>query len=103
LDFKDLSTIFIAGGFGRYLNISDSITIGLLPDMAEDRFRFIGNSSLIGSYMTLMSKKHRENQSRLAGNITYIDLSSEPEYMNEYTGALFLPHTDSALFHKSGI
>jgi uncharacterized 2Fe-2S/4Fe-4S cluster protein (DUF4445 family) len=103
LNLEDISVIYIAGGFGRYLNIADSITIGLLPDIDEKKFRFIGNASLMGSYMTLMSQKHRKNQSRLSRNITYIDLSSEPEYMNEYTAALFLPHTDRKLFPNAAL
>ena len=98
MDFDCLTNIYIAGGFGRYLNIEDARTLGLVPDQENEKFRFIGNSSIIGAYMTLMSKKHRELERGIARKITYIDLSTEPEYMNEYTAALFLPHTDSRLF-----
>lgn len=48
--------------------------------------------------MTLLSKKHREKQAEIAKRITYIDLSTEPNYMDEYTAALFLPHTDMRWF-----
>jgi uncharacterized 2Fe-2S/4Fe-4S cluster protein (DUF4445 family) len=51
--------------------------------------------------MALISKKHRERQLELADRMTYIDLSSEPGYMDQYTAALFLPHTDSSLFPTS--
>jgi uncharacterized 2Fe-2S/4Fe-4S cluster protein (DUF4445 family) len=34
----------------------------------------------------------------LAERMTYVELNTEPAYMNEYTGALFLPHTDMELF-----
>lgn len=98
LDFKDLARVYIAGGFGRYLNISYASAVGLLPQLPEDRYRFIGNSSLTGAYMTLISEKHRHRQRQTARRITYIDLSDEPEYMHQYTAALFLPHTDAGLF-----
>lgn len=98
MDFDDLSKIYIAGGFGRYLDIDKSKTIGLIPNLPSEKFEFIGNSSMIGAYMTLISKKHREKQYELSQKITYLDLSTEAGYMDQYTAALFLPHTDSKLF-----
>ncbi len=98
MDFGSLSKIYIAGGFGRFLNIEYAKTIGLIPNLDEEKFHFIGNSSILGAYMTLISKKHREKQAEVAARITYIDLSGEPDYMNRYTAALFLPHTDLRLF-----
>lgn len=96
--FGDISKFYIAGGFGRYLDIGDAKTIGLIPNLPEKCFRFIGNSSQIGSYMTLVSQSSRALERELAGKITYLDLSAEPGYMNQYTAALFLPHTDLSLF-----
>lgn len=98
MDFEDLTTIYIAGGFGRYLDIHKSTIIGLIPDLPSTKFKFIGNSSIIGAYMTLVSKKHREKQHAIFQKITYLDLSTEHTYMDQYTAALFLPHTDSSLF-----
>lgn len=98
MDFCDLSRIYIAGGFGRYLDVADAKTIGLIPNLPEEKFVFLGNSSLTGAYMTLMSSKSRRTQSELAQKITYLDLSAEPSYMDQYTAALFLPHTDRELF-----
>lgn len=98
MDFEDLAKIYIAGGFGRYIDVDKSSTIGLLPDLPTNKFAFIGNSSIIGAYMTLVSSKHRDKQREIADNITYMDLSVEHEYMNEYTAALFIPHTESDLF-----
>lgn len=98
ISFDDLSKIYIAGGFGRYLNLKDAKTIGLIPDLPLDQFRYIGNSSLIGSYMILISQEYREKQIQLANRMTYIDLSTDPNYMNQYTAALFMPHTNLSLF-----
>jgi len=98
MDFEDLSHIYIAGGFGRYMDIEKSIEIGLLPKLPIEKFKFIGNSSIAGAYMTLLSKRHRTLEHELAKKITYIDLSTEHEYMDQYTAALFLPHTDERLF-----
>ncbi len=98
LDFTDMANIYIAGGFGHYLNLKNAITIGLLPDLPEEKYQYLGNSSLTGSYMALISKEFQQRQLALAKRITYIDLSTDPNYMDQYTAALFLPHTDSSLF-----
>lgn len=98
LSFDDIDTFFVAGGFGKHLDIENCIRIGLFPDIQRDKFYYIGNSSLLGSYLTLISDKNRELLLHLSGKITYMELNTEPQYMNEYTGALFLPHTDIRLF-----
>ncbi len=98
IDFADLGTIYVAGGFGRYLNLRNAITIGLLPDVPLEKFSYIGNASLRGSAMALVSRRQCEIQDRLASRMTYINLSNDPGYMDQYTAALFLPHTDRARF-----
>jgi uncharacterized 2Fe-2S/4Fe-4S cluster protein (DUF4445 family) len=98
LDFKDLDKIYIGGGFGRYLDIDDAITIGLIPDLPREKYIYLGNSSLSGTLLTLISKKFQEQQQELAQQMTYIELNTDPAYMNQYTGALFLPHTDMERF-----
>lgn len=100
MTFDDIAKIYIAGGFGRYLNIENAKTIGLIPDLPEDEYVFLGNASVSGAYMTLLSERHRDKQAELAKKVTYLDLSTENDYMNEYTAALFLPHTDEGLFRK---
>ena len=98
IDFDAVDRFYIAGGFGRYLDLEDSIAVGLLPDLKRSTFEFLGNTSLIGSTMLLHSKEFRLKQQELAKRITYIDLSTDPAYMEQYTAALFLPHTDGSLF-----
>ncbi len=94
----DLQAIYIAGGFGQFLDMESAITLGLLPDLPRDRFHYVGNASLIGSYLALVSKKHQKKQQELAQMMTYVELNTDPAYMDQYTAALFIPHTDRALF-----
>ncbi len=98
IGFDDLEHIYIAGGFGRYLPLEKAITIGLAPDVPRERFQFVGNASLMGSYMAVVSQDFRQRQLNLARRMTYIDLSNSPGYMEEYMGAMFLPHTDEERF-----
>jgi len=98
LDVNDLDQVIIAGGIGQNLNIQNSIILGLLPDIKIDKYDFIGNSSLTGAYASLMSKKAREKAEQIANMMTYIELSVDPAYMEEFVSACFLPHTDIELF-----
>jgi len=97
-NMSEVKKIYIAGGFGNYLNIENSIFIGLLPDISRKIYEFIGNSSLAGARMSLVSHESFEKAGDIYKNITYVDLSSEPNYMDEYVAALFFPHTDSGRF-----
>jgi len=98
ITFDDLSKIYIAGGFGRFLDLDNATVLGLVPDLPREKFQYIGNSSLTGSYMILVSQEFREKQVALAERMTYMELSTDPSYMDQYTGALFIPHTDPKLF-----
>ncbi|TYP56659.1 corrinoid activation/regeneration protein AcsV [Thermosediminibacter litoriperuensis] len=98
MNVTDINKIIIAGGIGRDLNIKNSINIGLLPELEEEKFVYIGNSSLIGSYLCLISRGAREKAKHIAESMTYVELSAFPGYMEEFVGACFLPHTDIRLF-----
>ncbi len=95
---EDIKKIYIAGGFGNYLNIENAIFIGLLPDAERSRYEFIGNSSLAGARMSLLSRDAFRKTHEIYKNITYIDLSAENNYMDEYMASLFFPHTDMRRF-----
>ncbi|MGD2296016.1 MAG: ASKHA domain-containing protein [Candidatus Aminicenantes bacterium] len=98
LDFDSIENVFLAGGFGRHLDVENAVRIGLLPDLQRDKFQYIGNSSLLGALLILFSENNKKKVEELAGKMTYVELNTEPRYMNEYTGALFLPHTEMELF-----
>lgn len=98
LSFKDIKKFYIAGGFGTYLDIDKAITIGLLPDLDRKRFSFIGNSSLVGSREILLSYEAKKEAEEIAKKLTYIELSVESTYMDEYVSAIFFPHTDLTRF-----
>ncbi len=98
LNFSDLANVYIGGGFGRFLDLENAILIGLLPDLPREKFHYIGNSSLMGSYMVVVSQDYRQRQLNLAHRMTYLELNTDSSYMDEYTGALFFPHTDLDLF-----
>ncbi|MBW2654562.1 MAG: DUF4445 domain-containing protein [Deltaproteobacteria bacterium] len=98
MDFSAISQMIITGGFGQYLNIEKAITIGLLPDIEREKFKYMGNSSIAGAYMALLSNTYRQQAIAISNTMTYLDFSSNYTFMEEFTRAQFLPHTDANLF-----
>ncbi len=98
LDLSQIKKIWIAGGFGTYLDINHAIRIGLLPDLERSRISFIGNTSLAGARQMLLSFDATKIANEIARKITYFELSVDPGYMDEYMAALFFPHTDLTKF-----
>jgi uncharacterized 2Fe-2S/4Fe-4S cluster protein (DUF4445 family) len=98
LKFDEIHTFFVAGGFGSYLDIPKAIRIGLLPDVDPEIIQFVGNSSLMGARMALLSRHAFERAKKIANGMTNIELSTYRPFMDEYVAAMFLPHTDRKLF-----
>ncbi len=94
LTFDQLERIYVAGGFGTYLNIDKAINIGLLPDILREKVEFIGNSSLMGARMALISFHAFEKAISISQSITNIELSTFAPFGEEYMAALYLPHID---------
>ncbi|HXX56391.1 MAG TPA: ASKHA domain-containing protein [Thermodesulfovibrionales bacterium] len=93
-----IERIYIAGGFGNYLNIDRAIILGMLPDIPKDKFSFLGNASITGAYLCLLSDDLRKEAEEIASKMTYMELSVSRGFMDEYMSALFLPHTDLGQF-----
>jgi uncharacterized 2Fe-2S/4Fe-4S cluster protein (DUF4445 family) len=94
VDLADVEQILIGGAFGQYLNVEKAIRIGLLPDQPVEKFHFLGNTSALGAFATLLCVNVRHDVSDVASKMTYLELSADNSFMDEYTSALFLPHTD---------
>jgi uncharacterized 2Fe-2S/4Fe-4S cluster protein (DUF4445 family) len=95
---ENLDAIYLAGGFGNFLNVREAVTVGMLPDVPSEKIHFVGNTSIAGAKTVLLSRKALKTAEKIAGSMTYFDLMSHPRYMDEFIKAKFLPHTDLSLF-----
>uniref|UniRef100_A0A7C2HU81 DUF4445 domain-containing protein n=1 Tax=Ammonifex degensii TaxID=42838 RepID=A0A7C2HU81_9THEO len=98
LEINAVERVFIAGGFGRFINVRDAVAIGMLPDLPLERYIYIGNSALRGARLALLSEKVWQEIKKIARRVTCVELSTEGRFMEEFVSALFLPHTDMSLF-----
>lgn len=98
LSLQDVRRVLIGGAFGQYINVEKAIQIGMLPDMPYDRFYFLGNTSVRGAYYALVSRQMRRRVTEVGKMMTYLELSADNTFFDEFNAALFLPHTDRSQF-----
>ncbi|MBL7064994.1 MAG: DUF4445 domain-containing protein, partial [Anaerolineae bacterium] len=98
LTIADVGQVLIGGAFGQYINVEKAVQIGLLPDKSFDDFRFLGNTSVRGAYMALLSRGIRQRVAEVGQMMTYLELSADNTFFDEFNAALFLPHTDESQF-----
>jgi uncharacterized 2Fe-2S/4Fe-4S cluster protein (DUF4445 family) len=98
LELAEVEQVFIAGAFGQYINVEKAIQIGLLPDMPWDRFQYLGNTSVLGAFYSLVSRSMRREVLEVSQKMTYLELSADNTFYDQFMSALFLPHTDITSF-----
>ncbi|KPU43813.1 Na(+)-translocating NADH-quinone reductase subunit F [Oxobacter pfennigii] len=103
LDVDAIDRVYIAGGFGNYINITDAVNIGLFPDLPADKYAYIGNSSVHGAMLVLLCQEALYEIEDISDRITYIELSIGNKFMDEFISALFIPHTNLNLFQRCGV
>ncbi|MBW2431862.1 MAG: DUF4445 domain-containing protein [Deltaproteobacteria bacterium] len=98
MELKDLITFYVAGTFGSFIDPRSAITIGMLPDLPLESYRPLGNSSLGGAALALTSADCLSEIDRIRDSITYLELNVNQDFMNRFSAAKFLPHTNASLF-----
>ena len=96
-----IDKVYVAGGIGSGINMKNAVNIGMFPDVELEKFQYIGNSSLTGAYAMVVSDEANAKCAEVAANMTYLELSTYPGYMDSFVAACFLPHTDRSLFPNS--
>ena len=94
LSVDDLEKVYLAGGLGKHLNIRNAVIIGMLPDVDLGKYHFLGNTSITGAYLSLLSADMYKSSTEIANHITYLELSVNMKFMDRYVAGLFLPYTD---------
>ena len=97
-DVSMIENVYVAGGIGSGINMENAVNIGMFPDIGVEKYHYIGNSSLVGAYAMVLSEAAEEKVYELGKNMTYMELSTTPGYMDEFVAACFIPHTNSSLF-----
>ncbi len=102
ITFKDIEQVRVAGALGTGINAAKAAAIGMLPSWPAGTVSALGNTSLAGCCMLLQDAGIAAEADRLAERITYKPMQDDPEFMKEFRGALFIPHTDPGLLEAGG-
>ena len=90
IDISNISRIYIAGGFGSYLNLESASRIGLIPRALKDKAVTVGNAALTGAARLLLDRGARKAAERLAKDAVTVELSSNPIFSDLYTSGMML-------------
>ena len=101
MDMDMIDHVYVAGGIGSGINMKNAVNIGMLPDIDLSKYSYIGNSSLTGAYAMVLSDQADARCHEVGANMTYLELSTYPGYMDSFVAACFIPHTDARLFPNS--
>ena len=101
MDVEMIDHVYVAGGIGSGINMKNAVNIGMLPDVDLSKYSYIGNSSLTGAYAMVLSDQAEAKCAEVGANMTYLELSTYPGYMDSFVAACFIPHTDRSLFPNS--
>ncbi len=91
---KDVGRVYVAGAFGNYIDPAKAKTVGLTPDIPTERVTLVGNAAISGAKMALVSKEVRDEAERLSRWVRYLELGADPDFVSEFTSAMFFPHKD---------
>ena len=101
MEVEMIDHVYVAGGIGSGINMKNAVSIGMLPDVELEKYSYIGNSSLTGAYAMVLSEQANAKCMEVGANMTYLELSTYPGYMDSFVAACFIPHTDRSLFPNS--
>jgi uncharacterized 2Fe-2S/4Fe-4S cluster protein (DUF4445 family) len=92
IPFQDMDVFYLAGGFGRHLSVEASKRIGLIPDLDASKIVQIGNASIEGACIALLSRAKRAELESLVRRVTHCRLETHPEFFNFFVeGCQFKP------------
>lgn len=98
IGLSDLSTFYVAGTFGSFIDPRSAISLGMLPDLPLECYKPLGNSSLSGASLVLSQPEYLDEIDLIRDRITYMELNVNQEFMNRFSAAKFIPHTDPSKF-----
>ena len=93
-DCKEITKLYIAGGFGSHLNIQSAARIGLIPSELTDRVEILGNAALEGAAQLLLDQKNMQQVRQIAANSKHWNLGGNPRFNEHYMNAMLFPVED---------
>jgi uncharacterized 2Fe-2S/4Fe-4S cluster protein (DUF4445 family) len=92
IDFEAIDVFYLAGGFGRHLNVEASKRIGLVPNLESKKIVQAGNIAIEGATIALLSKTKRLELEDLVKRVEHCRLETHPSFFDFFVeGCQFKP------------
>ena len=88
IPLEDIQEILLAGAFGNFIDKKSAVRIGLLPNLPLKKIESVGNAAGRGAEITLCSNKMREVSEEISKKVKYVELSSRPDFQEEFIKAM---------------
>ena len=84
--------LYLAGGFANYVNESNAIDIGFIANVPIEKVQKVGNVSLEGAVIMLLSTSKRREIEKLVTTVQHIELETAPDFFEFFVeGCMFKP------------
>jgi uncharacterized 2Fe-2S/4Fe-4S cluster protein (DUF4445 family) len=90
LSAEDLDQIVVAGAFGTYVDVGSAVRVGMVPPLPLSRFAQVGNAAAMGAKLALVSTEQRALAEEIARQVEYVELTTDPRFVGQFTQAMFL-------------
>ena len=90
----EVGGLYLAGGFGSFLDPKSAADIGMLPRELADKTAVLGNASLEGAGMALTDAGARARLRDVQRACRYIELSGDRDFNEEYPEQMFFYEED---------
>lgn len=92
LEFGDIEVFYLAGGFGRHLNVAAAKRIGMIPNISDSKFVQVGNAAIEGASIALLSKSRRQELEAIVKRVEHCRLETHPRFFDFFVeGCQFKP------------
>jgi len=92
IDPADISTLYLAGGFANYIDVTNAVAIGFLAPVPAERIKKVGNAAMQGAREVLLDRRRRSQLEDLCQHVTHVELETKPEFFDVFVdGCMFDP------------
>ncbi|MCB9418847.1 MAG: DUF4445 domain-containing protein [Ardenticatenaceae bacterium] len=95
--------VVLAGAFGSYIDPKHAMILGLIPDCELPKVYAVGNAAGDGARIALLNREKRKEAQTVAHWVKYVETAVDPDFQNEFVGAIHLPHASDAFPHLAGL
>jgi uncharacterized 2Fe-2S/4Fe-4S cluster protein (DUF4445 family) len=84
-----IEEFIVAGAFGTHLDLGSALQVGMFPTLPVERFHQVGNAAGVGAKEMLISLDRRAEAARIAGGVTYVELTTHADFTPQFVEAMY--------------